>query len=397
MRVAELTTYTSRLNGGVFYALTTLLPEVARAMPEAQLRVFGYKDPHTEEDRHAWAPLGLEAFAPWPPRHFGYSPRFYPALEEFDADVVHAHGLWTYLSAAALRLHRRKGTPVVISPHGMLDAWALGFSRSRKRIAARLFQDSLLNSAAVMHALTLAEARSIRDYGLKNPIVVIPNGVNLPRGQVSPAPWTPSSPGRDRVLLFLARIHPKKGLDLLLEAWPEFSRSGGGRRWRLVIAGWDEIGHEPELKAMASARGILDSVEFVGPLFGPRKEAALSAANAFILPSRSEGLPMAVLEAWAHAKPVLMTGACNLPEGVSAGAAIEMEPTSLSVAAGLDRLAGMNESALSAMGIAGQRLAADRFSWGRIAADMSRVYRSVAARTTLPPDLLFGGSAVPNR
>jgi glycosyltransferase involved in cell wall biosynthesis len=249
----------------------------------------------------------------------------------------------------------------------------------------------------VLHALTLAEARSIRDYGLKNPIVVIPNGVNLPQGGVSPAPWTPSDSSRDRVLLFLSRIHPKKGMDLLLEAWPEYSRSGAGRRWRLVIAGWDEIGHEPELRAMASARGINDSVEFVGPLFGPRKDAALSAADAFILPSRSEGLPMAVLEAWAHAKPVLITRACNLPEGVSAGAAIEMEPTALSVAAGLDRLAAMGDSALAAMGIAGQRLAADRFSWGRIAADMSRVYRAVGARTALPADLLYGGSAVPNR
>lgn len=106
---------------------------------------------------------------------------------------------------------------------------------------------------------------------------------------------------------------------------------------------------------------------------------------------------MAVLEAWAHAKPVLMTGACNLPEGVSAGAAIEMEPTSLSVAAGLDRLAGMGDSALAAMGMAGRRLAADRFSWGRIAADMSRVYRSVGARISPPPDLLYGGSAAPDR
>ena len=116
MRIAELTSYTSRLNGGVFFALSSLLPEVSRRMPDGEVRVFGYADRHTEEDRAAWNPVQLEAFRPWRPSVFGYSPRFFPALEGYRADLVHAHGLWTYLSAAALREHRRTGTPVVISP-----------------------------------------------------------------------------------------------------------------------------------------------------------------------------------------------------------------------------------------------------------------------------------------
>jgi poly(glycerol-phosphate) alpha-glucosyltransferase len=392
MRVAELTTFTSRLNGGVFYALSSLLPEVSRRMPDGEVRVFGYADPHTEEDRAAWSPLRLEAIPPWRPRPFGYSPRFYPALTGFRADLVHAHGLWTYLSAAALREHRRKGTPVVISPHGMLDPWALGFSRMRKRVAAGLFQNALLRSAAVLHALTLAEARAIRAYGLRNPIVVIPNGVARPSGEPHAPPWPASDHGRDHILLFLGRIHPKKGLDQLLEIWADFSRRGqAGERWRLVVAGWDEIGHEAELKRVVEARGLGESVDFVGPLFGAAKAAALAHADAFVLPSRSEGLPMAVLEAWANGKPVLMTAACNLPEGPASGAAIEVDAAPGALAAGLQRLVSLGDAGLSAMGDAGRRLVRERYSWSGIADDMMRVYLAVANRAPLPAGLVYSG------
>ena len=390
MRVAELTTFTSRLNGGVFYALSSLLPEVSRRMSDGEVRVFGYADPHTEDDRAAWSPLRLEAIPPWRPRPFGYSPRFYPALTGFRADLVHAHGLWTYLSAAALREHRRKGTPVVVSPHGMLDPWALGFSRMRKRVAAWFFQNALLRSAAVLHALTPAEARAIRAYGLRNPIVVIPNGVARPEGEPVVPPWPASDTGRDRILLFLGRLHPKKGLDLLVEAWPDFSRRGGaGERWRLVVAGWDEIGHEAEIRKMVAARGLGDSVDFVGPLFGAAKASALAHADAFVLPSRSEGLPMAVLEAWANGKPVLMTAACNLPEGTAAGAAIEVEAAAGALAGGLQRLALLGDSGRSAMGDAGRKLVQDKYSWSRIAEDMARVYLAVVNRTALPAGLVY--------
>jgi poly(glycerol-phosphate) alpha-glucosyltransferase len=311
-------------------------------------------------------------------------------LEGYRADLVHAHGLWTYLSAAALREHRRTGTPVVISPHGMLDPWALAFSRLRKRIAAGLFQNSLLRSAAVLHALTLAEARSIRAYGLPNPVVVIPNGVVLPTGEPGGPPWGVSEAGRDRVLLFLSRIHPKKGLDLLIEQWADFSRRGqAGERWRLVVAGWDEIGHEGELRKMVEAWGLGESVDFVGPLFGAGKAAALAHADAFVLPSRSEGLPVAVLEAWAHGKPVVMSKACNLPEGTASGAAIEVDQEPGSLASGLARLAALGDTGRGAMGAAGRRLVEERFCWTRIAEDMASVYRAVVNGAPIPAALIY--------
>jgi glycosyltransferase involved in cell wall biosynthesis len=390
VRVAELTTYTSRLNGGVFYALSALLPEIARSVPSDELKVFGYADPHTEDDRSAWSPVKVEAIRPWHPKHFGYSPRFYPALAAFKPDIMHVHGLWTYLSMAALKVHRRSGVPAVISPHGMLDPWALGFSRTRKRIAAAAFQDALLREGSVIHALNESEARSIRSYGLSNPVVVIPNGVSLHCGSATAPPW--EAKDGEKVLLFLSRIHPKKGLDLLVGAWADLAGRGGKAvGWRLIIAGWDEIGHEPELKALVAAKGIEGSVAFVGPLFGAAKSAALAHADAFALTSRSEGLPMAVLEAWANSKPVLMTTACNLPEGLKQGAAIEVNSSLEAVREGLRRLFGLTDSERSQMGKAGRRLVESRFTWDRVASDMSRVYSAAASGRGMPADLLHTG------
>jgi glycosyltransferase involved in cell wall biosynthesis len=389
MRVAELTTYTSRLNGGVFYALTGMLPRMA-AVPGNELRVFGYADPHTEADRECWKPLQVDAFRPWPPRLFGYSPHFLPALRRYRPELIHSHGIWTYLSAASLSLHRRDGVPMMISLHGMLDSWALGFSRFRKWIVTRLFQDAQLRAAAVLHALTVAEALSIRSYGLTNPIVVIPNGVDLPGVVADRPPWTPATGERKYTLLFLGRIHPKKGLDVLLDAWADFARpTASGRHWRLVVAGWDEIGHEKALRDRVAGSELRQSVEFIGPVFGPRKSAAFAGADAFVLPSHSEGLPMSVLEAWSHGKPVVISTACNLPSGGEAGAAIDVEPTREAVASGLSRLAALSEDGRRAMGEAGRRLVKDRFNWENVSREMASVYQAVIGHKPLPQNLLY--------
>jgi poly(glycerol-phosphate) alpha-glucosyltransferase len=182
---------------------------------------------------------------------------------------------------------------------------------------------------------------------------------------------------------------------MLIDAWSALAREGkNGLRWRLVVAGWDEIGHEAELKRLVGARSLSATVEFVGPLFGAAKAAALAHAEAFALPSRSEGLPMAVLEAWAYGKPVLMTSACNLPEGAAEGAAIEVEPNPMAVAEGLRRLTSLSDTERAEMGRAGRRLVERRYTWKQIGADMARVYRAVSSRAPLPEDLIFPSAGV---
>src|SRR5262249_34005902 len=151
-------------------------------------------------------------------------------------------------------------------------------------------------------------------YGVHNPISVIPNGGDLPQltessvAEPASAALRTFAQGR-KILLYLGRLHPKKNFANLIRACEQSRNShpSAWEHWALAVACWDQAGHERELKRLNNDYGLADSVRFLGPLFGQEKDAAYRACDAFVLPSLSEGLPMAVLEAWAYAKPVLMT------------------------------------------------------------------------------------------
>jgi poly(glycerol-phosphate) alpha-glucosyltransferase len=175
-----------------------------------------------------------------------------------------------------------------------------------------------------------------------------------------------------RTLLFLGRLHPKKGIAELIDGW-KLSRARRNS-WVLEIVGWDDGGYEKALRERIGRAGVAKSVTWSGPLFGTSKDTALRRASAFILPSLSEGLPMTVLEAWAYGLPVLKTSQCNLPEGFTAGAAIHIEPKPESIAEGLDRMSGLADGELSEMGMLGRRLVVERFRWPQVAAKMNSVY-----------------------
>ena len=195
-------------------------------------------------------------------------------------------------------------------------------------------------------------------------MAIIPNGVELPADN-----QTLSRPaflnGDDRkLLLFLGRIHPKKGIVETLDAWSRVlrARPATGRDWTLVIAGWDDGNHMEGVEAYAASLGLHGHVHFPGPLFGADKQAALMNASAFVLASYSEGLPMAVLEAWAHRTPVFMTAACNLPEGFNVGAAIQISTAPATMAqVFLDHL---DDRGLPQMGMAGRILVQKLFYLG---------------------------------
>ena len=172
-------------------------------------------------------------------------------------------------------------------PEGMLESWALRNGRWKKRIAALLYENEHLRGAACLRALSDAEAQSIRSYGLRNPICVIPNGVDLPDLRESNAN---SHPANQKTLLYLGRLHPKKNISNLIRAWNETfnSQRGSADRWILAIAGWNQGGYESELKRIAAGNSVI----FLGPQFGSRKSECYRACDAFILPSLSEGLPM---------------------------------------------------------------------------------------------------------
>ena len=351
---------------------------------------FGISDPNSALDVLNWQPASVRTFETQF-RAWGYSNQLVPALVAADLDILSTHGLWKYCSVASRRWHGRTARPYIVHPHGMLEPWALQNAGLKKRIAALLYENQHLRGAACFRALCEPEAQSIRAYGMRNPICVIPNGVDLPtRFQDSGFGVQDSElmrfAGGRKVLLYLGRLHPKKNLANLIRAWKQALNSGRSSRegWAVAIAGWDQAGYERELKKLTSDYGLSASIRFLGPLFGQNKDAAFHACDAFVLPSLSEGLPMTVLEAWAHAKPVLITPECNLPEGFVAGAALQIGTEPEEIVTGLKQLSEMSDGDRRAMGDRGRTLVATKFSWPRIGEQMRSVY-----------DWMLGGGPTP--
>jgi poly(glycerol-phosphate) alpha-glucosyltransferase len=366
MRVGFLVSSVSREAGGLFQSVRGLAKAVAST--NTNVEVFGIRDEKSAVDLQEWQPLSVQTFRPRL-RAWGYSNQLVPAMLSANLDVLSVHGLWKYCSVGSQRWHSRTGRPYVVHPHGMIESWALQNARWKKRIAAELYENQHLRRAACLRALSDAEARSIRAYGLRNPICVIPNGIDLPDLSSGEAKTQAQN---QKTLLYLGRLHPKKNLANLIRAWNATfnSQRGSGERWVLAIAGWDQARHESELKQIAAAA----SVVFLGPQFGAEKSECYRTCDAFILPSLSEGLPMTVLEAWSYAKPVLMTAECNLPEGFAAGAALPIGTSPEEIADGLRKLVQMSDDDRVAMGARGRDLVGKNFSWSEIGEQMRAVF-----------------------
>lgn len=385
LRIGMLIASTNAAGGGVSVALQSLTRALEQR-PETRVEIFSLSEPE-RDDAASWGGATLIHHQVRGPRSFSYAPALDRSLADRPVDLVHLHGIWMYCSVAARRWASRSGGPCLISPHGMLDPWALANSAWKKWIARRLFEDDNLRNAACLHALCEAELRAIRDFGLRNPVCVVPNGVDPP----PPAPlavpaWRQALPPKALVLLYLGRLHPKKALLELVEAWrlAEQSRRAASGGWHLVVAGTGSNDYVRSLQARIAQLGLGDTVHLIGPQFGSAKATTFAAADAFVLPSFSEGLPMAALEAWACGLPALLTSPCNLPEGFAAGAALRLEVGAEGIAAGLRTLFTLPAEQRYAMGRLGRELAAERFAWRRVAAEFDSVYRWMLGTTGRP-------------
>ncbi len=361
----------------------------------AAVTVLGLADALWDKEQSGWQGSSTEACRVIGPPKLGFAPSLSRKLWAAQPDIVHSHGLWMHPSRDVILWGRATGRPYLVSPHGMLDPWAVANSRMKKRAARWLFEGSHLGGAACLHALCEAEAGSIRAHGLKNPICVIPNGVTpSPEGSRSLPPWEGRLPGNSRILLYLGRLHPKKNLAALIDAAALAGRemmAESGHPWKIVIAGPDQLGQTRALETLAGRYRLQDQVLFTGPLFGEAKDAALSHASAFILPSVSEGLPMAVLEAWSYGLPVLMTSACNLPEGFSAGAALEISPEAEPMSAQLAAFFRLDGEVLRDIGERGRKLVDCRFAWDRVSEETIRLYAWLLGEADPPESVQFDG------
>lgn len=358
MRVVHYSSSISQSAGGMFYSVSGL----ARAQQAlgADVTVVGGADPTFAQDQSNWGDLPLETFPIRGVGAYTFLPRIARLLLRMKPDILHIHGIWSETGVYG-RIASLAGIATVCSPRGMLDPWILRRSALVKRVHGTLFERPFLRRSLI-NALNLSEREAVLAFFAPEPVrvFVAPNGVHLPT----------TAPGTDRDgALYIGRLHEKKQVLELVDHWTQTDALQGVP---LTIAGWGKAPYEAEVARRCAAAA---NVTFVGRAYGEAKAALLDRAAWFILPSLSEGLPMAVLEAMAAGCIPIITRECNLPELTDAGSAVSLQSDFSDFSAVAARIAGSTAAqreALQARALQDVKA----YSWPSIARQVLDEYRA---------------------
>jgi len=281
-------------------------------------------------------------------------------------DILHDHGLWTMPNVYSGRARRAGNVRLVVSPHGMVSKWAWNHHSGRKWVMWHfLGQGRAMHAADGFHATSEEECGDLRRLGFRQPVCVLPHGIDVPSLAEKPA-------GQRKTLLYLGRIHKIKGIDLLLKAWavvePRFPE------WDLVVAGPDEGSWLAQCKVLA-ARLKLKRVSFPGPVYGQQKLALYRSAHLYVLPTHSENFAMTVAEALAAGTPAIVTRGAPWAGLVDHGAGWWIEIGVEPLVAALQEALSQPDECLIEMGRRGRQWMARDFSWETIGQAMAKFYR----------------------
>ena len=296
-------------------------------------------------------------------------------------DLVHVHGLWRYPQWVATRLAQRFSIPYIVSPHGMCEPFEMARKGWKKKMYFNLIEKHTLRGAAAIHAITNAEKDDCEQLQTCSQVRVIPNGVDIypPLLNHLVECYLPRElavlPSQNPVLLFMGRLHPKKGLDLLIPAFAQVLQRHP-EAW-LVLAGPDPVGYRQTLIKLAQSFQVQDRVLFPGMVTGLYKRALLQRADLFALPSYSEGFSVAILEALAAAKPVVITQSCYFNEVLSAGCGRVVDSNVSQLTQALNELLDLDCPTRSILGQRGRELVDQLYTWPSIADRMGDLYHSV--------------------
>jgi len=283
------------------------------------------------------------------------------------ADILHLHGVWESIIRLGAAEARRQGKPYMVAPHGMLDPWSLSQKKLKKRIAMAMGYRAMLNQAAFLHCLNADEERLLSPLRLTCLTRTIPNGVFLDDFAQLPTRGTfrrlHPEVGDAPYVLFLSRLHYKKGLDHLADAFGLLAAKLPDLR--LVVVGPD-AGARVDFEARIRAAHLVERTHVLGPLYGAEKLAALVDAAAFCLPSRQEGFSVVVLEAMACGTPVVISENCHFPEVALASAGCVVPLQAAAVANALLKIVA-DPATGRQMGDCGQQLVRQNYTWPAIA------------------------------
>jgi glycosyltransferase involved in cell wall biosynthesis len=316
---------------------------------------------------------------------FRRCPALWDRARSSACDILHSHGLWTDVNRLAVELGRRRKIPHVLTPCGMLASGALRHHWWKKLPAGIWFQNRGLRATACLQAQSEIEVHQIRAFGLRNPVALIPAAVagRPPDQSVSAEEFrsTFRVPRQSRVLLYLGRLHPVKGLSRLVAAWGRLRPQVSG--WLLVLAGPNEGGFEETLRCQAGAAGVSDRIVFTGSLNGYQKWGALDAADLFVMPSDFENFGVAIVEAMQSGVPVVTTTGTPWKELPAQGAGWCVEPTTGALVTALAEALGLPEEKRRAMGRRAAAVA-NRFRPEQATTDLIQVYTWLLGKSPRP-------------
>lgn len=381
MKVLAITPYLASTYGGTSKCIQELANEVSNLDISLDL-VTTNAALDSEKLGHDWIRENnyrIKYFPCWYRNDFIISLRlvFWLLKNANQYDLVHTNTVFAPLISVANFICHLKHIPYINTPHGMLEPWALSYKARKKKYYYQWFEKPLLANAEAIQTLASSEAEKIQELGFEQ-TVTIPNGIhvhdyqNLPSAEIfyQQFPQTRNK----TLILFLGRIDPKKGLDLLAPAFAKVHQDFP--ETHLIMAGPDSIGFMPTVTQYFQNLDCMDAVTFTGMLKGDLKLSALAAANLYVAPSYSEGFSVSVLEGMASGLPCVITTGCNFPEAAQVGAARVVEIDSESIATALLNLLENPQSAQK-MGEIAQNFIADNYTWKVIGQKMVQTYRQV--------------------
>lgn len=382
MKIVLLEETNSRKAGGLYYSVRNLALSLKNHCGE-DVSIVCCDDCYSEQDKYVYENVSLKIYKtsklPFL-KKYGYSSELYKLLEEIKPDIIDVQGIWLYYSYVAYKYKRNNpDCKVVITPRGMLDRIDISTEPIYKRLVYALYEKKNLNTADAIVALCTPEIVGFKHFKLQNPIAVIPNGFTLSK-------VTDRKIHDNKVFLFIGRINPKKGILEFIEGINILNRRNPQAidKWTFRIAGWDQNGHVNELISRVKKYNLESKIIFIGQVYGKEKENELLNADAFVLTSFSEGLPMSVLEAWAYSIPVLMTDGCNLPDGFERNAAVRTTCNPEYIANDLEYFVSLSDQELLSIGRNGYRLVQEKYQWNKIAEDHVLLYDWLLGRQDKP-------------
>ncbi len=281
-------------------------------------------------------------------------------IKLINPDIIHIHGLWrkpTRLIPYLLKITEN----IIVAPHGMLNKPSFQKSKIKKLISLFLFEKKNLEKIKAFHALNNNEKKYIKNFFLKKDIKQISAGIEIPSKITSciKLDWLKEVNKKDKIILFLGRLEPEKGLKELIEAWEQLSEEAKNNGWWLLIVGYGTMKKYVKNKAINKKRII-----FHGESFGEEKEFILQISKAFILPSISEGIPISALEALSHKLLCLLTKECNLEKLNELGSSIEIKKEIANLKLSLRKLFELNSVEFNKRVESGSNYANEEHNWG---------------------------------